>query len=306
MGSLIFAILAFVVGASCFAITLYFGKRIKLLRQNGQQEVKEPPGCEIKKIKKRRTILFVLAVFCFWLALSQILTLIFGPSTEQLHVEIFPPNVNVLGLSVSQSVLWSWVMLAVVLVLALIFRLFVAPRFTDTPGPLQNVMELAVDWVSSYSSQTADLHSDALSAYMFSTLVFLLGSAALEMFGVRSPTSDLLVTAALAIMAFLMFNYYGIKVKGPVGRLKSMAEPTPIVFPFEIISMVSKPVSLACRLFGNMLGGMIVIDLLYVALGNHSVGIPGLVGLYFNVFHPLIQAYIFITLSLTFIRESVE
>ena len=64
--------------------------------------------------------------------------------------------------------------------------------------------------------------------------------------------------------------------------------------------------SLACRLFGNMLGGMIVMDLLKSSLGGYAVGIPAVAGLYFNLFHPLIQTYIFVILSLTFINEAAE
>lgn len=59
-------------------------------------------------------------------------------------------------------------------------------------------------------------------------------------------------------------------------------------------------------MFGNMLGGMIVMDLLYNALGSYAIGIPSVVGLYFNVFHPLIQAFIFITLTLSYIEEATE
>ena len=80
-----------------------------------------------------------------------------------------------------------------------------------------------------------------------------------------------------------------------------------MVLPLRMISDIAVPVSLACRLFGNMLGGMIIVmDLLYSAMGNLAVGVPSLVGLYFNAFHPLIQAYIFVTLTLTFINEAVE
>ena len=58
--------------------------------------------------------------------------------------------------------------------------------------------------------------------------------------------------------------------------------------------------------FGNMLGGMIVMDLLKSVLGGYASGIPAVAGLYFNLFHPLIQTYIFIILSLTFINEAIE
>lgn len=53
-------------------------------------------------------------------------------------------------------------------------------------------------------------------------------------------------------------------------------------------------------------GGMIVMDLLYSAMSNAAIGFPSVLGLYFNVFHPLIQTYIFITLTLTFIREAAD
>ena len=48
------------------------------------------------------------------------------------------------------------------------------------------------------------------------------------------------------------------------------------------------------------------MDLIYYAMGNAAVGIPGVLGLYFNLFHPVIQAFIFITLTLTFINEATE
>ena len=78
------------------------------------------------------------------------------------------------------------------------------------------------------------------------------------------------------------------------------------MFAFRAIAEIAIPVSMACRLFGNMLGGMIVMDLIYSALGNGAIGLPSLAGLFFHVFHPLIQAFIFVTLTLTFINEAIE
>lgn len=74
----------------------------------------------------------------------------------------------------------------------------------------------------------------------------------------------------------------------------------------KILSDIAVPVSLACRLFGNMIGGMIVMELLKSVLGGYAAGIPAVAGLYFNLFHPLIQTYIFVILSLTFINEAIE
>lgn len=299
---LIFAIIFGVVGAVLLALFLRQKKKVIALPSSDEEEQRK----QKKKLKRIEKIFFISTCVAFWLALSHVLHLFFGQYKEELSVDIFPPQVSVFGLSVSESVAWTWVIIAAVLVLSLLFRFLVVPRFKDKPTGIQNVAEMVVEWFSGYSDATGGVDSDALSAYMLSTTFLLLGSMIVEFFGVRAPTSDLVTTAALAIVAFVMFNYYGIKKKGVLGRIKSFAEPVPIVFPFEILSSFSKPISLACRLFGNMLGGMIVIKLLYVALGSYSVGIPAVAGLYFNLFHPVIQAYIFITLSLTFIREAAE
>jgi F-type H+-transporting ATPase subunit a len=134
----------------------------------------------------------------------------------------------------------------------------------------------------------------------------MLMCAFLELFRLRPPTADITMTFALAFMTFIFINVYGIRKKGSIGRIKALASPTPVVFIFRVIAEIAIPVSMACRLFGNMLGGMIVIDLLYMALGSGAVAIPSVAGLYFNVFHPMMQTFIFVTLTLTFINEAIE
>ena len=132
----------------------------------------------------------------------------------------------------------------------------------------------------------------------------MVGCAAVELLGVRAPTADITMTFAMALVTFLLINFYGIREKGVGGRISSMARPTPVVFPIKVVSDLAVPVSLACRLFGNMLGGMIVMDLLYTALGNAAIGFPSVLGLYFNLFHPLIQTYIFCNTDTYIYRRS--
>ena len=177
---------------------------------------------------------------------------------------------------------------------------------TDKPHGVQNVLEICVEAICQYTNTNVGDLGDNLPAYLFTVALFMVGCAAVELLGIRAPTADITMTFALALITFVLINYYGVRRKGVGGRIRSMSQPTPVVLPIKIVSDCAVPVSLACRLFGNMLGGMIVMDLLYSALGNAAIGIPSVVGLYFNVFHPLIQTYIFITLTLTFIREATE
>jgi len=262
------------------------------------------PGKENKRNKLIATALLVIGGFLF---VTRLLELIFGPQKSQtLDFSMWPERVEILGFSLSYTVIFTWVAMAILVTGAIIIRLTVFLRPKDNPEGAQNVIELIVEYVGRYTNAQAHGTGEMLCSYILSIGSLLVMSAFLELFRVRPPTADITMTFALAILTFILINVYGIKRKGVIGRLKSLAAPIPIVFPFRIISDLAIPISLACRLFGNMLGGMIVIDLLYMSLGSNAVGIPSVLGLYFNAFHPLIQTYIFVTLTLTFINEAIE
>ena len=260
-----------------------------------------------KQKKWRRRLKIAMIVVGVWLVIGVGLTLIFGPLRRELEFELFPPNVKIGSLDISQSILVSWVLMVMIIAAALVVRIFFIPRFQKTPDrPIQNVLETMVEGISNYTEKMSDVHSKGLSAYIFGLAIFMVFCMLTDFFGVRSPLTDLRLAGTLAVATFLILNYYGLKRKGIKGRLKSLASPAPAIMPIRILSDLAAPVSLACRLFGNMVGGMIVIELLYVALGNFAFGIPAVLGLYFSIFEPIIQIYIFITLTLNYIREAVE
>jgi F-type H+-transporting ATPase subunit a len=260
-----------------------------------------------KKIKTFRTLMLVLMIISGWYFIGVIVSEFSGgPGGLEVEFELFSPRTTLFGLSLSNTTIITWVIIAIVLIISLLFRFLVFPRFSEKPHGLQNAVELAVETMHSFTKNTVGNLSDELPAYMFSVAVLLVGCAASELFGQRPPTSDLVMTFSLGLVTFFLINILSIKKKGIKGRLKGLATPSPIIFPMKILSDISVPVSLACRLFGNMLGGMIVMDLLKSSLGGYSVGLTALAGLYFNIFHPLIQTYIFIILSLTFINEATE
>lgn len=260
-----------------------------------------------KKVALRKKMLLIIAIIAAWFCLGTLITLFFGTSTKQLHVELFSSPVKIGMFEVGSTALWSCGITAFVLILALIFRFFIFPGFKEEPKGIQNMIELVIETVDKFTNDA--LHhplGDNIAAYVLTVGCYMIFCALLELFSVRAPTSDIITTASLALMTFLMINYFGIKIKGVKGRISSLMQPNPIILPINLLSNLAIPISLACRLFGNMLGGLIIMELLYVALGNMAIGIPAVAGLYFNVFHPLIQAYIFITLTLTFINEAIE
>ena len=267
---------------------------------------KNSPEYQLKMAKKKRRRLIMAVFLAMVIVFGVIFSLIAPPQAEKISFEISAPRTTLFGFDISTTVITTWIAMAILTVAALLIRFVALPKFKDEPKGFQNVLELVIETTSKYASNTGGHLGENLSAYIFSVGALLVTSAALEFFSLRAPTADLMLTAALAICTFILINYYGIRRKGVWGRIASFAQPKAIVFPFKLLSELAIPISLACRLFGNMVGGMIVMELLYMALGSFVVGIPALFGLYFNVFHPLIQAFIFITLSLTFMRDAVE
>ncbi len=298
------------VSVVVFALSLVFNLHFKgLLKNANPDNIKQ-----YKKLKRKKTVSFMGVVISVWFAIGVFVTWFSGKKSG-LHIEFSMfgdrSSVELFGLKLSETTLYTLAILLIVTVLCVIFRLFVFPKFKEEPKGLQNILELCVETVEDFCIKATDEKAGkSLAPYMFSLAIFLIMSASLELFGLRAPTSDLAVTFSMGLLTFILLNVYGIRKLGIGGRLKSMGGSIkamrPIMIPLKMVSDIAVPVSLACRLFGNMLGGMIVMELLKGALGGYAAGIPGVAGLYFNLFHPLIQAYIFITLSLTFIDEAME
>ncbi len=260
-----------------------------------------------KKLRFIKRLSAVILLAGSWMFTVELLKMLFGKSEDkQFEVLISPERWNVLGHSLSSTIIVTWCIMALLIIIALIIRLFFIPKFTDKPKGIQNALEIMVESIDKYTVANAPRAGLNLGSYIFTIAVFMISCAAVELLGIRAPTADLTMTAAMALITFVLINYYGIRIKGFGGRIRSLAAPTALVFPIRLICEFAIPVSLACRLFGNMLGGLIVMDLLYYALGSGAVGIPSVIGLYFNVFHPLIQAFIFVTLTLAFINEASE
>ena len=264
----------------------------------------EEPGKKTKRIKALATMVAVIGGYLF---LTRLIDIIFGErKSGGLEFSLWAERVDIMGFSLSVTVIYTWFIMAALVAIALVIRLAVFRRFKEIPKGAQNVLETITEMVGKYTDSQAHGTGEILCSYILTIGAFMISSALLELFRLRAPTTDITMTFALAIMTFALINAYGVRRKGIGGRIKSLASPTPVVFIFRTISEFAIPVSMACRLFGNMLGGMIVMDLLYTALGNSAIGIPSVLGLFFNMFHPMIQTFIFITLTLTFINEAIE
>jgi len=137
-----------------------------------------------------------------------------------------------------------------------------------------------------------------MTLWLFILLANLIGIVP----GLKSPTRDLSVTAALAIVVFLSVHWFGIRAAGFKAYLRHYLSPSPILLPFHLISELTRTLALAVRLFGNMMSlGMVALLLLMIA--GFLVPIPVLM---LHIVEAVVQAYIFGMLALIYIASGVQ
>jgi F-type H+-transporting ATPase subunit a len=136
------------------------------------------------------------------------------------------------------------------------------------------------------------------------TLALFIGVANLSGLvpGLHAPTADISTTAALAMIVFLAVPTYGIRSRGLGGYLRHYLEPMPLLLPLEIFTELSRVLTLAVRLFGNVLSGELIIGVL-VALVGILVPIPLMM---LEALSGVIQAYIFAVLTIVYLSAAIQ
>ncbi len=221
-----------------------------------------------------------------------------------MEIQITPSKivVPIFG-QVNVGVLIATGVTLLLLVLCLVINWCVKHRFKEIPGFFQSAIEMGVGGMRGYCVAQAGHVGDEIAPYILALALFIFSNCFVEYFGFKPPTGDLSFTFTLGLMTLLLVNIMGIKHRKLSGRLHHYIEPTPVVAPFKLISDLAMPVSLACRLFGNVLAGIIVMELLYTVI---PAVVPAVLSIYFTLLHALIQSYVFVTLTLSFVKEATE
>ncbi|NBK98239.1 MAG: F0F1 ATP synthase subunit A [Erysipelotrichia bacterium] len=148
--------------------------------------------------------------------------------------------------------------------------------------------------------------------FMGTVMIMMVLSNLMGLIGLQSPTSNITLDAVLVMMMIVLIHGTDIKLHGIVGKLKAWCEPLPFLFPLNVIGDLAFPVSLTLRLFGNMLGGTIIVSLLYLLMKSlmpFSLAmyiVTPFLHMYFDIFTAFMQTYIFFTLASYFLGESCD
>ena len=220
---------------------------------------------------------------------------------EELQCEtvIKIPFLNGL-LDIKESVVVTWIIMAVIVALCIIF---VRNLKVENPGKGQLLLESAISTGQNFFEDVMGKENRKYIPYLLTVLIYIGISNIIGLFGFKPPTKDLNVTAAIAIMSMILIEYSGIHKNGVKHWVKHFAEPVPFVAPIMILEIVIRPLSLCMRLFGNMLGGFVVMELIKEVV---PLIVPIPFSFYFDIFDGLLQAYVFVFLTALFMTEEME
>ena len=219
----------------------------------------------------------------------------------ELEVEtVFTIHLGSLDIPIAESTVITWVIMAVVLLLSIFLTRNLKVRDISKR---QLAAETIVTKLESFVEDITGEEGKRYVPYLCTVIVYIAMANLIGLFGMKPPTKDLNVTAALAIMSIILIQYAGIHAKGTKGWLKSFTQPMAIVTPINILELFIKPLSLCMRLFGNVLGAFVIMEMLKILI---PVAIPVPFSFYFDIFDGLIQAYVFVFLTSLYIKEAVE
>ena len=199
---------------------------------------------------------------------------------------------------VPQSVVVTWGVMAFLVIISIIFT----RNMKIVPGKKQALIEFAIEKLYSVFYNILGENGKRYIPYLLTVLLYLGISNMLGLIGIAPPTKDLNTTAGLALMSIILIQYAGIHQRGVGGWLTHFAHPIGIMVPMNILELFIKPLSLCMRLFGNILGAYIIMELIIYCV---PAVVPLAARAYFDIFDGLLQAYVFCFLTSLFIQESI-
>jgi F-type H+-transporting ATPase subunit a len=238
-----------------------------------------------------------------------------GASSHMASVLLASGNINInnhvsrtlFGLSIELDIVWSTLIAGAIIV---ILGLITARKATaGVPGKLQLFFETVVDQVNQLVESTVGPAGKRIVPLAVALFLFILTANWLEVIPssprggteyLPSPTGNVNLTYALAVVVIVVVHVASVRARGIRGYVKHYFQPFPFFFPINVIEEVTKPITLALRLFGNLFAGTLMLLLIAALLPVYIVPFGDVLWKLFDMFIGLIQAFIFSLLTIVY------
>ena len=204
------------------------------------------------------------------------------------------------GIPISSAVLVTWIIMA----FWIIFTLLATRNLKVTnPGKLQIVLESGVEFLNGFVKETIGPHWRPFAPYLGSVALYIGLANIISIFGLTPPTKDVSVTTALAVMSLVLIYGAQFRYNGLRGGMKRFADPMPVLLPINLMEIAIRPLALCMRLFGNVLGAFIIMEIIKYLV---PAVVPAVFCIYFDLFDGLIQTIVFVFLTALFAGEGIK
>lgn len=204
-------------------------------------------------------------------------------------------------LHLNGTIVYSWLVMAV-----LVLGSYLITRKLTVKPPIsrwQTTLEIIIEQIQKQIEEASGQKADQLLPFIGTLFLFIAMANLLGIFPViQSPVGSLSTTTALALCVFVAVPFYGIKNIGLRNYLRHYLQPTPLMLPFNLIGEVSRTVSLAVRLFGNIMSTSLLVAIL---LSIVPLFVPTIMDL-FGLLVGEIQAYVFAILAMVYIASGMS
>lgn len=202
---------------------------------------------------------------------------------------------------ITATLVYTWITLAVLLVIAVLVRMGIHKK--GELSKIQNVSEALLIVINKQIKEISQQDSSRYLPFVGTMFIFIFAANILSIIpGFISPTGSLNTTIALALCVFFAIPAYGIASRGVREYLKEYAKPSVLMLPFNIIGEFSRIISLAVRLYGNVMSSSIIVAIL---LGVIPLFFPAVIQL-LGLLTGTIQAYIFSILAIVYIAAATK
>lgn len=165
---------------------------------------------------------------------------------------------------------------------------------------------ILVDLINKITKDNVGKYWKSYAPYFLTLAIFLCVSNISGIFGLQSPTSYLIVNAALAVITFFIIQITGIVSNGIINYTKGFFEPVFLLFPINVISEITLPVSLALRLMGNIMSGAVLSKIIFGLLGWFAIPFLPVYNAIFDIFFGVVQTAVFLLLTIIFTGNKVS
>ncbi|MGV3024447.1 F0F1 ATP synthase subunit A [Clostridium thermobutyricum] len=216
-------------------------------------------------------------------------------------------ELKIAGLSISGDIVIQWVVMGILILIAMIFT----RNFSvENPSKIQIVLELIYEKVNNLVEENMDKSYSSYIPFVGTLAIYLGVLNILGIFGFAPPTRNLSVVTGFTIITFVLVHGNAIKRNGLKSYFKSYGRPFVAMLPITIMEKIVFPLSLALRLFGNVLAATIVVELVYTGLSKINwfaqLVIPIAPHGFFDLFDGTIQTIIFVMLTIITIKLQAE